>query len=242
VDQESKATLRSICDAGVWRAARKSGASPASAWVLASGVHFKRVLEMRRKIGRNEPCPCGSGRKFKRCCAERGARPALPPTEMESEPPPSSLPLSAYTITKIAEDPASAGKSRRLRRLIEERARTNWTIAKVALMTTAQIESQLSAYGVEHSKERFLRLAEGLSSAWAVSEIWLEHDPVKCRGKEEDFLGLAACELWKRYLSDRPSTGGRGTLGVTWPSPTPTRTSSRANTISLSTWTKASGI
>jgi uncharacterized protein len=22
-----------------------------------------------RKIGRNEPCPCGSGRKFKRCCA-----------------------------------------------------------------------------------------------------------------------------------------------------------------------------
>jgi SWIM/SEC-C metal-binding protein len=21
------------------------------------------------KVGRNEPCPCGSGRKFKRCCA-----------------------------------------------------------------------------------------------------------------------------------------------------------------------------
>lgn len=26
------------------------------------------VLEFRRpKVGRNEPCPCGSGRKFKRC-------------------------------------------------------------------------------------------------------------------------------------------------------------------------------
>jgi len=23
---------------------------------------------MKNKIGRNEPCPCGSGRKFKRCC------------------------------------------------------------------------------------------------------------------------------------------------------------------------------
>ena len=23
-----------------------------------------------RKIGRNETCPCGSGRKFKRCCAD----------------------------------------------------------------------------------------------------------------------------------------------------------------------------
>ena len=22
----------------------------------------------RRKVGRNEPCPCGSGRKYKRCC------------------------------------------------------------------------------------------------------------------------------------------------------------------------------
>ena len=27
-----------------------------------------RALERRRKIGRNEPCPCGSGKKYKRCC------------------------------------------------------------------------------------------------------------------------------------------------------------------------------
>jgi SWIM/SEC-C metal-binding protein len=27
------------------------------------------------KIGRNDPCPCGSGQKFKRCCERR----ALPP-------------------------------------------------------------------------------------------------------------------------------------------------------------------
>jgi len=24
--------------------------------------------QANRKIGRNDPCPCGSGRKFKRCC------------------------------------------------------------------------------------------------------------------------------------------------------------------------------
>jgi hypothetical protein len=23
-----------------------------------------------RKIGRNDPCPCGSGKKFKKCCAQ----------------------------------------------------------------------------------------------------------------------------------------------------------------------------
>lgn len=26
--------------------------------------------QLRRKVGRNEPCPCGSGKKFKRCCGE----------------------------------------------------------------------------------------------------------------------------------------------------------------------------
>ncbi|MEO6594361.1 MAG: SEC-C metal-binding domain-containing protein [Planctomycetota bacterium] len=25
----------------------------------------------RRKIGRNDPCPCGSGRKYKKCCFEK---------------------------------------------------------------------------------------------------------------------------------------------------------------------------
>lgn len=26
------------------------------------------VVRETRKVGRNEPCPCGSGRKFKKCC------------------------------------------------------------------------------------------------------------------------------------------------------------------------------
>lgn len=25
-----------------------------------------------RKVGRNDPCPCGSGRKFKNCCDRKG--------------------------------------------------------------------------------------------------------------------------------------------------------------------------
>src|SRR3954465_10870746 len=30
-------------------------------------------------IGRNDPCPCGSGKKFKKCCLDRGSlRPSLP--------------------------------------------------------------------------------------------------------------------------------------------------------------------
>ena len=27
-----------------------------------------------KKIGRNEPCPCGSGKKYKNCCALKNER------------------------------------------------------------------------------------------------------------------------------------------------------------------------
>ncbi|MBI1346534.1 nucleic acid-binding protein [bacterium] len=33
-------------------------------------VHGDKWLE--EKLGRNDPCPCGSGRRFKRCCLKRG--------------------------------------------------------------------------------------------------------------------------------------------------------------------------
>jgi uncharacterized protein YecA (UPF0149 family) len=28
----------------------------------------ERLVRRRFKIGRNEPCPCNSGKKFKKCC------------------------------------------------------------------------------------------------------------------------------------------------------------------------------
>ena len=31
------------------------------------------------KIGRNDPCPCGSGKKYKKCCALVVAAPSVPP-------------------------------------------------------------------------------------------------------------------------------------------------------------------
>ena len=35
---------------------------------LASGVTMRRAVA---KVGRNDPCPCGSGRKYKHCCLEK---------------------------------------------------------------------------------------------------------------------------------------------------------------------------
>ena len=33
-------------------------------------VHAPRTIASPSKIGRNQPCPCGSGKKFKLCCGQ----------------------------------------------------------------------------------------------------------------------------------------------------------------------------
>jgi preprotein translocase subunit SecA len=38
---------------------------------MAGSGEFQHVEQVRRsgdKVGRNDPCPCGSGKKFKKCC------------------------------------------------------------------------------------------------------------------------------------------------------------------------------
>lgn len=37
-------------------------------WYYIDGVEVKAQPVSVTKIGRNEPCPCGSGKKYKRCC------------------------------------------------------------------------------------------------------------------------------------------------------------------------------
>ncbi len=40
-------------------------------WFYVDGEMTKRkpIVREDKKVGRNEPCPCGSGKKYKKCCA-----------------------------------------------------------------------------------------------------------------------------------------------------------------------------
>lgn len=38
---------------------------------LESGETEKATVIEHRRIGRNDPCPCGTGLKFKKCCGSR---------------------------------------------------------------------------------------------------------------------------------------------------------------------------
>ena len=33
---------------------------------------YAPFLRTEKQVGRNDPCPCGSGKKFKKCCMNRG--------------------------------------------------------------------------------------------------------------------------------------------------------------------------
>jgi preprotein translocase subunit SecA len=73
---------RDILSARARRAPREvsySGGEAPSAMAQASGVEnrsssaatgaaVKTVVRAAPKTGRNDPCPCGSGKKFKKCC------------------------------------------------------------------------------------------------------------------------------------------------------------------------------
>ena len=48
---------------------RKQVAQPVTTNVDAS-ENAKRPIRAQKKIGRNDPCPCGSGKKYKYCCGK----------------------------------------------------------------------------------------------------------------------------------------------------------------------------
>jgi uncharacterized protein YecA (UPF0149 family) len=35
---------------------------------MSKDIDFNQMVKKRKKIGRNDPCPCGSGKKYKKCC------------------------------------------------------------------------------------------------------------------------------------------------------------------------------
>ncbi len=39
-------------------------------WLFTDGVTAKQRPITSNKVGRNDPCPCGSGLKFKKCCGK----------------------------------------------------------------------------------------------------------------------------------------------------------------------------
>ena len=43
---------------------------PAKVYDFGAEYNKRVILQENNKVGRNDPCPCGSGKKYKKCCGK----------------------------------------------------------------------------------------------------------------------------------------------------------------------------
>lgn len=72
--QELMATIQHSVVHTIYRMGIKKGAPPPrpaqSAAIAPAGAGAKTPVSTGKKVGRNDPCPCGSGKKYKKCCGK----------------------------------------------------------------------------------------------------------------------------------------------------------------------------
>jgi hypothetical protein len=160
---------------------------------------------MATGTGRNDNCPCGSGMKYKKCCLARDEERAKAgyPTPPEN-PSPEDMP--AYSLLRLLEHPTPEQErllmsTPLLRDVLAERT----TIAQAAALSDTELLDRLRPFCIETDTERFRAAAQDTDSAWEIGQRWARGVHRELTVIETDFLGLAACELWKRWCPEPPS-------------------------------------
>ncbi len=181
----------------------------------------------RKKIGRNEKCPCGSGLKYKKCCLRRGKNnpyasgrlSAVAPPALDASSPmqPASMGFAGFqgggfapsaaevfargeVISKTDVHPWVVARLRDLTGIGPGKSVPRHTVSSVRSMKTDAILAVLADLGVHVDQARLEAEAEPYTSAWDLAQEWAEVAPA-----DREILGLACCELWRRMLPTRPS-------------------------------------
>ncbi len=162
------------------------------------------------KISRNQPCPCGSGKKYKKCCLEKDDREHTSKSMNTLDSTASGLdtavgataPLPPYAAAKLFEESEPFVEMKRRQ---PARAALFWTPSRAAALETEELVTALRELGVDGSRDAYMELARNRVSAWELSNVWHTKITKRLSRHEQDFIGIAACELWKRYCPDRPS-------------------------------------
>jgi len=163
-------------------------------------------------VGRNEPCPCGSGKKYKKCCMNSNVT-MLPAPQVPDDIGRGSssfsisdagLDIHPYAIVRLVQNP-----SEQLLQTLSQhdiaRLKDKWNIDKVARLETDDIIDRLRVLGIDASCSAYLPLIKNRTSAWSIGEVWATETERPLKMNDEDLICLAACELWKRYCPEGPS-------------------------------------
>ena len=64
--------LEPYCEGGIYYENYPQERPKAQGTVINAGAEDMPYMRASAKIGRNDPCPCGSGKKYKKCCMNKG--------------------------------------------------------------------------------------------------------------------------------------------------------------------------
>jgi tetratricopeptide (TPR) repeat protein len=161
-------------------------------------------MNMSRKINRNDPCPCGSGKKYKHCCLKK---------KKESSQNTKRPFISRLTIARFAEDAREdqelmkkySERSKKLRPELdfEESLQRLWGRKKLRKMSTEEIIDKLRSMNVEFDKTRFKEQTRSYISATRLADDCYYTQAFDAEGPDEDFIWFAILELWKRLSPEQ---------------------------------------
>lgn len=172
-------------------------------------VEKQVVVMLEKKIGRNAPCPCGSGKKYKQCCYGKvtTANRTTPKYKKTSI---NQLAIMRYE-QKLQEYPENLAKiGGELQKYYNDKSidfkdfiLSSWDQKKLREMSTSEIIEKLKSMNVNFDIEQFKKQVVNYTSAIQLAEDHYYSQNYQAQGQEEDFIWLAIIELWNRIAPEK---------------------------------------
>ncbi|MCX9085247.1 MAG: SEC-C metal-binding domain-containing protein [Candidatus Methanoperedens sp.] len=166
---------------------------------------------MSSKPGRNDPCPCGSGNKYKRCCLDKKnneyfelSNKKVPEFKMPQISPLAMMRIeqkmmrNPVEFAKFKKELDKIGRTEEIRDFISK----SWNLDKIKIMSTEDIIGKLGCMNIRFDIEDFKEKAQEYISATDLSEDYYYTQDFHAEGLDEDFIFLAIIELWDRIIPE----------------------------------------
>ncbi len=162
------------------------------------------------KIGRNAPCPCGSGKKYKKCCLNKPRTPAQnlpnqgPSIHMNSGPGQPGIQMRPYVMAKMC-DPEEPYVQQLLARSPELRANSKKMVAvsDIRALSFEQLIERLSEQGVQYDEAKFIAACQKEESAWGVADQLWPKQAKSWNSGVSDNVCLGTCAIWSKLYEEK---------------------------------------
>jgi tetratricopeptide (TPR) repeat protein len=170
----------------------------------------KLANKMSKKIGRNDPCPCGSGIKYKRCCLNNKSVTINKTTSKSEGPVVGRLAIMRFE-QRLHDNPKQLeSMNKETEKYFNRRDISfkdfilqSWNLNKVRKMSTSEIIEKLKSMHIDFEIQQFKEQAQNYISAIQLAEDLYYTQNFHAKNQDEDFIWLAIIELWNRIIPER---------------------------------------